>query len=232
MKRAGNLFPRIIAFENILLAARKAQRCKRYRDDVLAFNYALEPNLARLQAELASKTYQPGPYKTFVIYEPKRRLISAAPYRDRVAHHALCNVIEPIFNNSMIDSCCANRKGKGTHTALDHFVSLAKQYRYCLRADIEKYFPSMDHVLLKETIRRKIKCRDTLWLIDAILDNSNEQDPGGRRIREANLLLTNMRLLLRLSHAMAFLPHKQYEFASRKIDEVGRMIGAWGKGEG
>ena len=106
----------------------------------MAFNYALEPNLARLQAELAAKTYQPGPYKTFVIYEPKRRLISAAPYRDRVAHHALCNVIEPIFNNGMIDSCYANRKGKGTHKALDQFVALAKQYRYCLRADIEMDF--------------------------------------------------------------------------------------------
>lgn len=188
MKRHGHLFPRIVAFENILTAARKAQCCKRYRDDVLAFNYALEPNLARLQAELTAKTYQPGPYKTFVIYEPKRRLISAAPYRDRVAHHALCNVIEPIFNNGMIDSCYANRKGKGTHKALDQFVSLAKQYRYCLRADIEKYFPSMDHALLKDTIRRKIKCRDTLWLIDAILDNSNEQEPVGQYYGRDELL--------------------------------------------
>ncbi len=177
MKRACGLYPQIVAFENLLLASRTAQRCKRFRNDVLAFNFNLETNLLTLQRELLSRSYTPGAYKTFEIFEPKRRLISAAPYRDRVVHHALCGVIEPLFNASFIDSCYANRKGKGTHKALDHFVSLAKRYRYCLRADIEKYFPSMDHLILKEIIRRKIKCRDTLWLVDLILDNSNEQEP-------------------------------------------------------
>ena len=188
MKRYGNLYPQIVAFENLLLASRKAQCCKRYRDDVLAFNYALEPNLSALQGELASKTYKPGPYKTFVIFEPKRRLISAAPYRDRVAHHGLCNIIEPLFNTGMIDGCYANRKGKGTHKALDHFVRLAKRYRYCLRADIEKYFPIMDHEILKTGIRRRIKCPDTLWLMDVILDNSNEQEPVGQYYQGDELL--------------------------------------------
>lgn len=177
MKRFGNLYLEICAFGNILRAAKKAQRCKRYRHDVLAFNHELESHLIRLQEELLAKTYRPGAYKTFVIYEPKRRLISAAPYRDRVVHHALCNVIEPLFDATFIDSCYANRRGKGTHKALDHFVSLARNYRYCLRADIEKYFPSMDHAILKKMIRRKIKCPDTLWLIDTILDGSNEQEP-------------------------------------------------------
>lgn len=188
MKRIGNLYQQIVAFENLLLASRKAQRCKRYRDDVLAFNYALEPNLAQLQTELSSKTYTPGGYKTFVIFEPKRRLISAAPYRDRVVHHALCNVVEPIFNGSFVYSCYANRHGKGTHKALDHFVSLAKHYKYCLRADIEKYFPSMDHEALRSMIRRKIKCPDTLWLMDIILDNSNEQEPVGQHYPGDELL--------------------------------------------
>ena len=177
MKRYGYLYPEIVDFPNILSAARKAQKCKRFRDDVLLFNYDLEKNLGIIQNELINKTYIPGDYKTFVIYEPKRRLISAAPYKDRVVHHALCNVITPIFERSLIDSTYANRVGKGTHKALDHFVKLAKKYKYILSADIEKYFPSMDHVILKEKIRRKIKCPDTLWLIETILDNSNKQEP-------------------------------------------------------
>jgi len=193
MKRIGNLYPQICSFENVLLAAKKAQRCKRYRDDVLAFNHELEVDLARIQEELAAKTYAFGPYKTFVIYEPKRRLISAAPYRDRVVHHALCNVIEPIFDACFIDSCYANRHGKGTHKALDHFRGLARRYHYCLHADIEKYFPSMDHAVLKEKIRRKIKCRDTLGLIDVIIDHSNEQEPVGQYFEGDELLTPCLR---------------------------------------
>ena len=177
MKRFGNLYDQIVDFPNLIWAAEQAQRCKRFRDEVLAFNYNLEANLHRLRQELVEKTYRPGEYRTFVIFEPKRRFISAAPYRDRVVHHALCNAIEPIFNATFIDSCYANRLGKGTHKALDHFVKLARQYRYILRADIEKYFPSIDHMILKEKIRRKIKCPETLWLIELILDHSNEQEP-------------------------------------------------------
>lgn len=179
MKRTGALWDRIVSFENVLAAARNAQQGKRYREDVLRFTFDLEANLHTLVEELRTKSYVPGPYKTFVIYEPKRRLISAAPYRDRVVHHALCNVIEPLFDHGFLDSCYANRKGKGSRKALDHFVSLARRYRYCLRADIEKYFPSMDHAVLKTAVRRTLKCRDTLWLIDLILDHSNEQEPVG-----------------------------------------------------
>lgn len=177
MRRFGNLFDTIVSFPNFLEAAHRAQCCKRLRDDVLEFNFNLEANLLRLHHSLCERSYRPGPYKTFLIYEPKRRFISAAPYCDRVVHHALCNVIEPIFDTTFIDSCYANRRGKGTHKALDHFVREARRHRFCLRADVEKYFPSMDHAVLKERICRKIKCKDTLWLIDLILDHSNEQEP-------------------------------------------------------
>jgi len=188
MKRFGNLFPRIVAFDNLFAAARRAQSGKRFRHDVLAFNYAIEDNLLALQRDLASKKYRPGDYRSFVILEPKRRYISAAPYRDRVAHHALCNIIEPIFDATFNDSSYANRVGKGTHRALNHFVRNARQYAYCLRADVEKFFPSIDHAILKERFRAKIKCRDTLWLMDAILDNSNEQEPVKQYIPDDNLL--------------------------------------------
>ncbi len=176
MKRHGNLWPQIIDFGNLLLAAQKAQRGKRYRQNVLYFNSRLDEELLRLQEELEAKTYRPGEYKTFQIVEPKKRMISAAPYRDRVAHHALCNVIAPIFERGFIADSYANRKGYGTHRALRRFTEFARSSRYVLQCDIRQYFPSIDHRILKSVIRRKIKCAETLWLIDTIIDASNEQD--------------------------------------------------------
>jgi len=177
MKRYGNLWHQIIAFENLLNAARQAQRGKRFRHNVLTFNYNLETELFQLKTELEQKTYQPGTYKTFEIVEPKRRLISAAPYRDRVVHHALCNIIVPIFERTFIADSYANRVGFGTHRALRRFTQFARSHRYVLQCDIRQYFPSIDHAILKTQLRRKLKCKDTLWLIDTIIDNSNEQDP-------------------------------------------------------
>ncbi|OUL23959.1 RNA-dependent DNA polymerase [Nostoc sp. RF31YmG] len=177
MKRYGNLYPEIINFENILLASRQAQKGKRFRDNVLDFNYHLETELIRLQQQLTDKTYQPGAYRTFHLINPKSRLISAAPYRDRVVHHALCNIIVPIFERTFIHDSYANRIGFGTHRALRKFTTFARNSRYILQCDIKKYFPSIDHIILKQLIRRKIKCPDTLWLIDTLIDNSNEQEP-------------------------------------------------------
>jgi len=113
MKRAGGLWPRILAFENLLEAARKAQLGKRYKPSVLRFNARLEQELLRIQDELRDHSYFPGAYYTFEILEPKRRLISAAPYRDRVVHHALCNV--PVLERGFIPDSYANRKGFGSH---------------------------------------------------------------------------------------------------------------------
>ena len=140
MKRYGNLYPQIVAFANLLAAAKQAQRQKRDRDPVLAFNDHLERELLQLQRELESQTYQPGGYKTFEIYEPKRRIIAAAPYRDRVVHHALCNIIVPLFDRTFIATSYANRKGYGSHRALRQFVDCARSSRYVLQCDLCKYF--------------------------------------------------------------------------------------------
>lgn len=175
MRRYGNLWPQVIAFDNLHQASRQAQKGKRFRDNVLVFNDQLEQELLRLEDELRSLTYQPGDYRTFRIRDPKPRLISAAPYRDRVVHHALCNVIVPLLDRTLIGDTYANRLGYGTHRALKRFTGWARRYRYCLQADIQKYFPSIDHEILKGLIRRWIKCPETLWLIDTIIDASNEQ---------------------------------------------------------
>ena len=177
MKRYGNLWQQIISFENILLAACKAQKGKRFRKSVLAFNDNLEQELLQLHTELTTKTYCLGKYKTFEIFDPKPRIISAAPYRDRVVHHALCNIIVPIIERTFIEDTYANRLGYGTHRALKKFTKFARSSRYILQCDIRKYFPSIDHEILKQIIRRKIKCQDTLWLIDTIIDKSNPQEP-------------------------------------------------------
>jgi retron-type reverse transcriptase len=175
VKRHGNLWSQITTFENLLMAARQAQRGKRFNRKVLEFNFQLEPNLWQLQAELESQTYQPGDYCTFEIQQPKYRLISAAPYRDRVVHHALCNIISPIFERTFISDSYANRVGYGSHRALAKCVDLSRTYKYVLQGDIKKYFPSIDLEILQSLIRRKIKCPQTLWLVDKIIDNSNPQ---------------------------------------------------------
>ena len=177
MKRYGQLFDQIVAFENLLAAARQAQKGKRYSEPALRFNANLDRELLRLRDELTAQTYRPGAYRTFDIYEPKHRMISAAPYRDRVAHHALCNVIAPIFERTFIRDSYANRVGFGTHRALRRFKEFARSSRYVLQCDVKKYFPSIDHAILKTLIRPKIKCDKTLWLIDLIIDGSNPQEP-------------------------------------------------------
>lgn len=176
MKRVGNLWKDIISFENIILATQKAKRGKRFRPNVLEFSYDLENEIITLQKELETKTYKPSDYKVFQIIDPKPRQISAAPYRDRVIHHALCNVIAPIFEKSFITDSYANRRGLGTHKALNRFTEFARSSRYILQCDIKKYFPSIDHEVLKQIIRHKIKCPETLWLIDLIMDCSNPQE--------------------------------------------------------
>jgi retron-type reverse transcriptase len=177
MKRIGNLWEEIISYKNIILAAKNAQRGKRFRPNVLEFNYNLENEIITLKKELETQTYIPSDYKVFQIIDPKPRQISAAPYRDRVVHHALCNIIAPIFEKSFITDSYANRRGLGTHKALHRFIKFTHASRYVLQCDIKKYFPTIDHAILKQIIRHKIKCPKTLWLIDLIIDHSNPQEP-------------------------------------------------------
>jgi RNA-directed DNA polymerase len=159
----------LTSWDNLLLAYTKAARHKRGRPNVAAFEYRLEDNLFQLQAELQKQTYQPGPYTSFFIHEPKRRLISAAPFPDRVVHHALCNLIEPLFERSFIYDSYANRIGKGTHRAVDRCQQFARRYPYFLQCDLRQFFPSIDHAILRTSLARKIDDERVLWLVDQIL---------------------------------------------------------------
>jgi retron-type reverse transcriptase len=150
----------------------------RLKPGAARFFFELEHHLARLRGELASKTYRPGGYRTFTIYEGKSRRISAAPFRDRVVHHALTGILKPIFERSFIHDSYACCKGKGTHAAADRCQVFAHRYRYVLKADIRKYFPSIDHEIHKASIARKVKDPHVLWLVNRIIDYSNPRAPA------------------------------------------------------
>jgi retron-type reverse transcriptase len=169
VKTYKNLYPHICAWENLEKAYRKARKGKRRYQPVADFEYHWERNLLQLQAELINKTYHPGSYRSFYIHDPKKRLISAAPFRDRVVHHALCLLIEPIFERRFIHDSYANRIGKGTHRALDRCTYFSRRYRYVLQCDIKQHFPAIDHAILRRLLAKQIACPDTVWLIDQIL---------------------------------------------------------------
>jgi RNA-directed DNA polymerase len=163
------LFPQVVSWTNLWQAYHKAARGKRGKQAAATFDFGLADRLLRLQAELADGTYQPGPYQHFTIHEPKRRLISAAPFRDRVVHHALCNIIEPIFEARFHPHSYANRVGKGTHRALDQLQAYARRYRYALRLDIVQHFPSLDHAVLQEILFAVIRDEQIRRLIQVVL---------------------------------------------------------------
>jgi retron-type reverse transcriptase len=177
MKTYRQLYPQVWDFENLYWAYRAARRGKRGKESVAAFERQQETELLALQDELRTKTYLPGRYHTFYIHEPKRRLISAAPFRDRVVHHALCQVIEPIWERRFIHDSYANRFRKGTHRALDRAQEFARCYPYVLQCDIRQFFPSIDLAILRAEMARLIADPDLLWLCDQILASGRQVAP-------------------------------------------------------
>ncbi len=150
------MFQTLHSWDNLLLAYRKAAKGKRGKGNVAAFERILEDHLFALQSDLIAGGYQPGAYHSFYIHDPKRRLISAAPFRDRVVHHALCNLIEPVFERSFIADSYANRIGKGTHRALDRVQQFTRRFDYVLQLDVKKFFPAIDHDILLRTLKKTI----------------------------------------------------------------------------
>jgi retron-type reverse transcriptase len=176
VKRAANLWGRLTAWQNLLECARAAARGKRKRPDVARYLLELEGNLCRLQASLLDDTYRPAAYRTFWIRDPKPRQISAAPFRDRVVHHALTSTLEPVFEPRFCDFSFASRQGFGRHKALLLARRACRTHRYVLKCDIRKYFPSIDHAILRGLLGRAVKCPATLRLASRIIDGSNQQE--------------------------------------------------------
>jgi retron-type reverse transcriptase len=165
----------------------QAAKGKKNNPRVALFLRNLEREVITLEEELLTKIYQPRPYRTFKIHDPKARMICAAEFRDRVVHHAVCNVIEPIFERSFIDDTYACRKDKGTLRAIRRAQGFCRRHRYFLKLDLHKFFDSVDHVVLKTQLRRKVKDEDLLWLLDVFIDHPVPWTELGKGIPIGNL---------------------------------------------
>lgn len=174
-KKYRHLIERIIAPDNMRRAYYLTARGRRFTNGALTFKEYSEFNLGRLAYELHTNTYQPGPPHQFMVYEPKPRLITALPFRDRVAQHALCNVITPIFEKTLLPRTYACRFGMGAHRGV---VALQAELRrlsrdgrqvYFLKTDYSKFFPSIDRAVLHRLLRKKISCAATMRVIEAMV---------------------------------------------------------------
>ena len=177
-KTYNNLYPEIYSFESLHAAYLRARRGKRTRAEVQRFELDLEGNLIQLQNELIWGTYKTGKYRQFIVREPKERIVAALPFRDRVVQHALVDVIDPIWERRFIAESYACRVGRGTHKGADKAQAMLRRVKrdhgnvYVFKADIAKFFYSIDHAVLKELVRKRVACKQTLALIDAIVDST------------------------------------------------------------
>ena len=183
MKTSKNLYPEIYSMKNLILAWRKSRKGKTKKDYVIEFEKNLPQNLKSLHEELENQTYNPKPLKTFILRDPKTRKISKSDFRGRIVHHALVNILETIFDKTFIYDSCANRIGKGNLFAiklLEKFqIKVTKNFSsesYCLKADIKHYFQEVNHEILLQVIKNKIKDENVLCLISRILNNTSKSE--------------------------------------------------------
>lgn len=173
-KTYHHLWPELTSFNNLWWSFKKAAKGKRGQTAVADFEYNLEENLLELQDQLRDGSYQPGAYQSFHIHDPKKRLISAAPFHDRVVHHALVSVIQPIYERKFIFDTYANRVGKGTHKALDRCTQYLRRFRYVLPMDVRQYFPSIDHAILLDILAHSIADERVLELCQVIIASGQD----------------------------------------------------------
>jgi hypothetical protein len=176
MKRIGNLYSKIISLDNLREADQKAQKSKSKQYGVRIHNKNKETNLVSLNKTLKEKTYQTSAYDVFKVYEPKEREVYRLPYfPDRITHHAIMNVLEPLFVATFTADTYSCIKGRGIHSLLNNLKTALKDTlgtKYCLKLDIKKFYPNIDHEILKSLLRKKFKDNDLLWLLDEIIDSA------------------------------------------------------------
>ena len=173
----------ITDMENIRLAFHKAALHKSKHKGVIKTKANLEERLDSLRLSLVNKTFTTSPYWEKTIHEPKTRIIYILPfYPDRIVQHALMNLITPIWDNIFIRDSYACREKRGMHAGSLRSMEFVRQNKYVLKCDISKFYPSVDHNILLEIIKRKIKCPDTLWLFENIIRSF----PGGKNVPIGN----------------------------------------------
>lgn len=195
MKRIGNLYQKIISIENLKLADEKARKGKQKTYGVRMHDKNREKNILALHEALLTKTFKTSEYDIFTIHEPKEREIYRLPYYpDRILHHAIMNVMEPIWTSLFTADTYSCIKGRGIHGVVNKMKRVMKDVehtKYCLKIDVRKFYPSIDHDVLKQLIRKKIKCKDTLDLLYEIIDSA-DGIPIGNYLSQffANIYLT------------------------------------------
>jgi len=185
MKRHGNLFSKIVEKDNIYLAYKKARNGKGWQDTVKRFELNLDENIVNIQQSLINKTYTTSDYTERIIYEPKQRIIYKLPFNpDRIIQHAIMNVVEPIWDSLMIHDSYSCRKGKGIHAASKRTSEFIRQVYpgYCLKMDIRKFYPSINHEIMFNIVQHKIKCQDTLDLFEDVIYSI----PGSKNVPIGN----------------------------------------------
>lgn len=184
MRRHGNLFERVISLENLELADENARKHKLRSYGVRLHDQNREANLLQLHEQLKAGTYKPSPYTSFKVFKPKERTIYRLPYfPDRIAHHAIMNIVAPIWKGLFSRDTYCGLPGKGIQAAADrvkYFLRTDPEgCRYCLKFDIRKFYPTIDHDILKGLVRWKIKDRRVIALIDDLIDSHPEGIPIG-----------------------------------------------------
>jgi len=175
MKRYGNLYEQVCSPENLVLAYQKARKGKATTYGVRLFDKHLEKNMNKLHDELVAETYRTSEYSVFTIYDPKEREIYRLPFCDRVVHHAIMNIMEPIWTSIFIQHTYSCIKGRGIHAvlmAIKRDLKDVSNTKYCLKMDVRKFYPNIDHEILKSILRKKIKDSRLLNLLDGIIDSA------------------------------------------------------------
>lgn len=177
MKRHGNLFQQIVATDNLMAAYQRASRGKHNMCNVQKFDQDVGGNIEKIRQLLVTKSFRTSRYQTKTIHEPKTREIYVLPFSpDRIVQHAIMAILGPIWDRLMISDSFACRIGKGQHAGSRRIMEFVRKYRYCLQCDVAKFYPSIDQQVLADLIRHKIKCPETLWLLDDIIFSY----PGGK----------------------------------------------------
>lgn len=217
MKRKGNLYHQIVSIENLQLADEIARKGKSKRRDIIAHDRNKDNNIQQLRQMLLDKTYTTSPYRTFTITEPKERIVYELPYfPDRITHHAVMNVLEPVLVASYTADTYSCIKGRGLHATVRNMRRALKDRAnttYCLKLDVQKFYPSVDHDILKARLRRKIKDKDLLWLLDNIIDSA-EGLPIGNYLSQyfANVYLSGFDHWIK--------EHKRVKYYFRYADDI------------
>lgn len=176
MKRTGNLYQKICSLDNLILAESKARKGKSKHKDIIKFDLNKDNNLLKLHKLLINKSFKNSEYHVFTIFEGKERRIYKLPYYpDRIVHHAIMNILEPLFVSSFTSNTYSCIKGRGIHKGLvdvNNALNDKDNTQYCLKLDISKFYPNVDHDILKQLLRKKFKDKDLLYLLDEIIESA------------------------------------------------------------